>query len=349
MPSTRHREPQFPPLGGGLGLITTFSTDDVPPWHRRDYWMAHAYRAVEAHMDRDADIRGQVSVGGHIDSGQIVLCESSAVSTRMTAQRLRAQLSDEHIAICLMLKGSFDVQEPDGTQARMAAGDLFMFDCGRPMAARWSDSVTSYLRLPRSMVRQRLGRDPSAFSGVLSRLSSNALAPFLAAQMRVFATHGAALSASALPTALQAAVELSLRLLSDHFGVGQDGITSRDDKRRAVYQYMRQHAHSPELTAETIAQALNCSRTQLYRLFEDEPLSVKAALREMRLQKSREMLSRAGSGINVGAVANACGFSDPSVFGKLFRQRFGGTPRDAANGRLILSSDPAFPLYPAET
>ncbi|HEY0201019.1 MAG TPA: AraC family transcriptional regulator [Burkholderiaceae bacterium] len=321
--------------------VVSFSTDDVPALNRLDYWMTHAYRAVEAHPARDIALRGRVNAFGSADTGQFVQCESTPVQTRMTARRLRAQLSDEHIAICLIHCGNFQVESADGAQVGMRAGDLFMFDCGQPMSAHWSNSITSYLRLPRILVRHALGRDPSVFCEVLSPLSDHGLAPFLASQLRMLAAHGSTLPAKDRQVVLHTAVELSLKMLASYFGVAKDGVATRADKLQAAYQYMHQHSPHHDLTPQTLAKALQCSRAQLYRLFDMEPLSVKAALREIRLLHSMDMLRQAGPGVNVGAVADACGFSDASVFGKLFRQRFGATPGDVARGRAAPELHPA--------
>ena len=85
---------------------------------------------------------------------------------------------------------------------------------------------------------------------------------------------------------------------------------------------------------EQIALGVNSSRAQLYRLFQAQPLSVHGTLREARLLKSVEYLRHCGDKLlSIGAIAYACGFSDQSVFSKLFRQRFGLTPSEVRNGQ----------------
>ena len=136
-------------------MLRILSTEDVSAAHRRNYWMAHAYRAVEARLAPDVVPQGRLSFCGDPDSGQFVRCESSPVQTSLTSARLRAQLSDEHIAICWIGRGNFDVEDEGGMQTRLHAGDLFMFDCGQPMRGAWSDSDAHYLRLPRRLVCAR--------------------------------------------------------------------------------------------------------------------------------------------------------------------------------------------------
>ena len=316
-------------------MLRILSTEDVSAAHRRNYWMAHAYRAVEARLAPDVVPKGRLSLCGDPDSGQFVRCESSPVQTSLTSARLRAQLSDEHIAICWIGRGNFNVEDEHGMQTRLHTGDLFMFDCGQPMRGAWSDSDAHYLRLPRRLVRQVLASDPADYAGVVTPLSSDGMAPFLCAQLQKVGEYGANLSARDLSAVLQFTVELSLRLLEAHFGSARNGLAPNEDKLRAAYQYLRAHAHQPDVTVDSLAQALHCSRAQLYRLFENEPLSIMATLKDIRLLRARDALVQSGRSANVAAVAYACGFSDPSVFGKLFRQKFGTTPGEVARAQAM--------------
>jgi transcriptional regulator GlxA family with amidase domain len=66
----------------------------------------------------------------------------------------------------------------------------------------------------------------------------------------------------------------------------------------------------------------------LYRLFERRHQTVMAHVQEARLQRSHAMLSDPSCNLQIAEVGFLCGFSDPSVFSRSFRQRFGCLPRD---------------------
>lgn len=337
--TTRRNAFAVAPVGNNTesaGPFRHFSTNDETAPNQLDYWMAIAYRSVEARPDDGVALYGSISTC-HGAGAQFVHCTSSAVRTWLTPQRVRT--TDEHIAICLLDRGQYQVEQAHDTRTIMREGDLFMFDCGQPMSSHWSDASTCYLRLPRQVVRQALGYDPADLGRGITPLTASGLAPFVSAQLRTLAVHGPALERAALEHVMQATVDLSLQLVATHSAIaGRTGGNAqwRAGKLQAAYRFMKQHAHQHDLTPDKIAAFLHCSRAQLYRLFEDEPMSVMVALREIRLLRSRDYLEQAGPVAHVGAIAHACGFADHSGFGKLFRQRFGITPRQAAAQRLTL-------------
>jgi len=69
------------------------------------------------------------------------------------------------------------------------------------------------------------------------------------------------------------------------------------------------------------------SRRQLNREFERSDETFGARLRALRLAKARELLSADGE-MNITQVAYEVGFSSPTLFGRLFKEHFGVTPRE---------------------
>lgn len=309
------------------------STRDVAPRHQLDYWMASAYRSVEARPVPGGRVYGRASIYSGT-SGQFVHAQSSAFETWLTPRRLQTQLTDEHVAICLIHRGGVQMTGVDGREVAAGEGELFMADCGQPMTARWSEYSSSYLRLQRSQVRQALGYDPARLGQVLVPLSSSGLTPFLAAQMKSLVRHGASLTGEALEQVLKTTVDLALHLVGTQLAPSAGDGQSRSAARlQAAWRYLHEHAGRLDLTPDHVAAALHCSRAQLYRAFEGEALSVRGALREVRLLRSREALAQAGPNDKLADIAFACGFADPSAFGKQFRQRFGHTPGDERQAR----------------
>lgn len=70
-----------------------------------------------------------------------------------------------------------------------------------------------------------------------------------------------------------------------------------------------------------IAAAHHISVRRLHKLFEDQPQTVAALIRQHRLERCRADLAR--SDRTVTAVAARWGFSDPAHFSRLFKATYG--------------------------
>jgi AraC-like DNA-binding protein len=85
-----------------------------------------------------------------------------------------------------------------------------------------------------------------------------------------------------------------------------------------------------DLTADSIARDLGCSRASLYRLFAARGESVAAVIWATRLDHAHRLLrSSSHAHLLIAEIAFRCGFADQATFNRMFKRRFGVTPRDA--------------------
>ncbi|MNT79221.1 HTH-type transcriptional activator RhaS [compost metagenome] len=82
-----------------------------------------------------------------------------------------------------------------------------------------------------------------------------------------------------------------------------------------------------------VAQGCGVSVAYLHRILRAGGLSVESFIFELRLEKCRELLLDARHRHrSIAELAYQVGFSHPSHFSRLFKQRFGMTPRDLRAG-----------------
>ncbi|MEZ0483730.1 two-component regulator propeller domain-containing protein [Fibrella sp. GW2-5] len=87
---------------------------------------------------------------------------------------------------------------------------------------------------------------------------------------------------------------------------------------------VNQQYKNKEVTADSLAQLMNCSRSQLHlKLKTLTGLSTKEYLNDYRLTLGRQLLE---TGLSVSEVAFEVGFSDPNYFGRAFKKKYGITP-----------------------
>ncbi len=98
--------------------------------------------------------------------------------------------------------------------------------------------------------------------------------------------------------------------------------------RARILAYIKLHLADPELDAERIAQGCSISTSYLYKILRKIDVSADAYLYEQRLGKARELLaSPAQRHCSIAELCFRCGFRQPAHFSRLFKARYGESPR----------------------
>lgn len=238
--------------------------------------------------------------------------------------------SDAGVSIWVIEKGDLVLEHPSAGHTRFGAGSVLLWDDMQPPRGHWDHARFGYVRLSLPRRKQGVEQAASPEAGAARRLEHLGLAPFLAAQLNTFATHATTLTAADLGEVVGGIVQVAEALLKVVFAPPATVEASPDTERlQAVHRYIEHNLHRNDLSVADIARGTSMSRAQLYRLFAAQETSVHGTLREKRLQKSLNYLAQSDSKRqSIGAIGHACGFSDPAVFSKLFRQRFNLAPRD---------------------
>ena len=301
-------------------------TDAWEPSVRRDAWkeIAHPWVGYEpmsgVPLEAEMDIlRSSACVTGTM--------RSSAYDMRTGP---RWQHPEDMVVISLiqsseMLPGTASLKGP-GAMGLCATREAGHF--------RWTqDTRYAFIALPHSDVQTALGREPATQAIATARC---ALAPTLAGHMNHVTTllrQRAQVNDAEYASLLDTTRALALLMLRN---LGRQGHAAdlpdqseslRAGRRAAALRFMELHAHRHDLDAAAIAQGAGSSRTRLYEAFAAQNITVMDALREIRLQRARNLIEQSQR-LNVGAVAWRCGFASPSGFSKLFRLRFGLAPSE---------------------
>ena len=105
----------------------------------------------------------------------------------------------------------------------------------------------------------------------------------------------------------------------------------------SALELIERHIGEPTLARKEVARRIGVSTRQLDRLFATHlKRSYQAHYRQIRLERSRELLLR--STASIIQIAVACGFSSASHFTRVYREKYGSTPstdRKNASGDLV--------------
>lgn len=299
-------------------------------------WVKDAFGCViwDAAAGRPAVQAGWLCEGAQ---GQVGFSEVSDLRLRRGGPGA-ARAHEGDVLLWLIESGTLSVELDDGERVHHGPGALLLSDCVQPLRVHWPQAQVHHLCLPRRRLEEVVGREAlSALQGLMP-IGHLGLASFLAAQLQLLKKQGPVMALAELDESLSlifGTVDSLLRLALAQQHRREGAPPSEGAERlHAVYRFIDRNLHRHDLNVEQIALGVNSSRAQLYRLFQAQPLSVHGTLREARLLKSVEYLGHVGDKLlSIGAIAYACGFSDQSVFSKLFKQRFGVTPSELRNGQ----------------
>ena len=325
-----------PPPVAGPGGLREFSirTDDEPA--QRAYW--HNIAACGSAIGMPP-FRFEMPATGPGFSSRLRWSEADRVhfldgeTSRAVTQLSRQDARGDVIVVGGLRYGELRIAHGAATETLIEPGTLFVADYGRRMRMDWSPHSFLFLALPRRLVADALGPHADFRGETLHTLPGRGLAPMLWSQLLSMAAQSHALDPQEWQAALTAAAELALGVLRQYFGLGRsfgpDQDTAaplRNDLLLAARRVIEQRYEQADLTADAIAAATGCSRSQLYRAFAQAGLAVGDCLRELRLSKARAALEAGAADGGLGTLAFQCGYTDLSAFGKAFRRRFGVPP-----------------------
>ena len=234
-------------------------------------------------------------------------------------------------AIVLIESGNLLVEREDGQGFSFGAGAVLLCLGGQVPRGHWDHARFSYVQPSPQRLAPMLECAPAGRPHGVEPLHHHGLAPFLASKLDMLKNRGATLAPLELEHVVDGIFLTVEALLKGAFPLEpQESAAPVCERLRAVHRFIERNLHRQDLSVTDVALGANISRASLYRLFDMQARSVHGTLREERLQKGWSYLTRARSEpLSIGAIAHACGFSDQAVFSKLFRQRFGITPRQA--------------------
>lgn len=297
-----------------------FASDDYPSALRDTAWRAAIERA-----GLSAEI-GQEDLRAHSHHRLSPLGGSfSIVSAR--SQRFRSLGQDDGaMLVVLHLEGKALLQNDRQAHA-LAAGDFAIFPagvdfdlvCDGPFRQVW-------LRLP-SIVFSRRMMPPQAFR-VLPIAGDSGLGHVLSQLLRSVSDSLQELDddeLSAIEIAISDLIVATLNQRSDAGGTS----SSQAAILHRICQFIETRLGDSNLSLAEVARAQRVSPRYLQKLFESANGNFTRYIRERRLERCRAELAKADDdAMSVSSIAFRWGFTDAAHFSRVFRDKYGVSPRD---------------------
>lgn len=257
----------------------------------------------------------------------------------MSARRAAADIrrADPEQYFLFLVHGSPIGIEQRRNNSLLTAGDMALFDSSHPLDCEFHDegrlSRVSLLRLPRAAMPLDQDRvDRLLGTALPSRTGSGAL----------LATYLNGLRAQAdrcEPAELRRLGGIALDLAATFLAAASDSPaplpaeTRQQVLRARIRTFIDHHLSDPDLRPAAIAAHHHISVRLLHLLFRDEPETVGATIRRLRLERSRADLADPELRHHgVGEIASRWGFRHQADFSRAFRRAYGMAPSDHRRG-----------------
>lgn len=302
-----------------------FDTDDLPENERFDIWRSgvHAHRVW---LPKGAD---PARFSAHVVAwtlGEVVLARSRlpAICLARTPEMARAD-GEDWVSLALQLSGTavFTLDNGDFIHT-VGPGEIIAFDTTRDFKAETSAQEVITCQISRRAVRRVMQEIPPHHGHVIDGAWGRLLADCMLSLVRQL-PEMAAPDAMGLSRTLVQLVAACLKAKSDT----QAPRVSRRavDIRGRAETYLEQNLASPDLNPVSICKALGVSKASLYRAFAGSN-GITSHIRKRRLEAIHVLLNDPRETRGIGAVAYRYGFVSEAHFSRVFRQKFGLSPRD---------------------
>lgn len=313
-----------------MAQLESFSTAGMEdPRRKLSFWNDLACNSFTPIVSDPADVS---SFAGSIVRGKIgdlsvaeAYSEAQLVRhSRLHVARTRAPMFFLHLQM-----DGHSLNRQDGREAALAAGDFTLCDSTRPYEIQFDGPNHMFvLGIPDVALRRHLA-SPECLVAIRMPGSSGLsglLSDFLRHFWREYQSGLDDSSAGRVTSTI-------LDLISSAYSMAPQARADRSSLAAAhlvrILNYIEAHLTDPELTPTQIADACRMTTRYLHHLFSDENETVSRYIQRRRLEACARALScPAQRGRTVTSIAFDYGFNSPTHFGRVFRSRFGVTPRE---------------------
>lgn len=312
--------------------ILRYSTADLPPEERYTAWLARSWPRVDA-IYRTQPIEPFDTLFESTQLGEILF-----VYTEITAMRWERRLQDirssdfDPLIVNMMVKGAAQGVF-DGREFREVAGNFHFHDLARPSLHVSTASRTFSIVMPRPVARDLFGNLDDLHGLVVRGACAELVLAHSEQVWRVLGgldpSTATALSRSLLDLLVVAATQA-------RSSAPPQASRSNVNLRRRAEAVIDIRLNTP-IAVPDLCDALNVSRKRIFAAFKADG-GVLNYIRMLRLDRAKSALADLERSEPIGTIALRLGFCDASHLTRLFRARFGMTPREYR--RLISDDEP---------
>jgi len=257
----------------------------------------------------------------------VSVVNSGAQSVMRTPGHI-ARSTDAYFLVGIQTAGRGVVRQ-DGRDAVLSVGDFALYDSTRPYQLLFDDAFEQIvLKLPGERLRSEL-RDTEALTAttVSGREGAGHLLISMIRTLREDIDALQPASALAVANGVLNILVAGLQTLPAARSPGLSQLAAFHLAR--IKRCIDEQLADPALSVSSLAAQLGLSASQIHRVFGSEPMTPAQYIWERRLEAcSRDLREPRLAGRTVSEIAFGRGFNDAAHFSRVFRERFGCSPRE---------------------
>jgi AraC-like DNA-binding protein len=303
---------------------TLFSTNNVHPRDRFDYWHSVASKTLVDHDSRPEcrqTFQAELQWGNLGDLG-LVLFENSPMQISDTRP------TTDQLFVCRQMAGEIALEQ-NGREVLLEGGDITLIDPLAPYAGRFfSGSKLLVLKIPRRLLEARIGKTRQMIARRIRPIAaeSSLASSFLA----MLPAHTGQLGAAAEEIVADQALDLVAVSFAKAMESGKPRVSSaRSLALLNLRAAVEARLADPALDTERVAAAAGVSVRYANAVLAQEGTSITRLIQTRRLARCRQALEDPlQDHRTISEIAYGWGFSDMTHFGRRFKSAFGSSPRD---------------------
>jgi AraC-like DNA-binding protein len=312
-----------------MARIVSFSTAGLDPRRKLAHWNDRACESFSPLVSDPVDIRTFDGSIARTTIGDMTLAEvySEAQIVRHSRAHV-ARTRDSLFFLHLQMEGE-SISRQDGREAYLKAGDFTLCDSTRHYDIVFPGANRMLvLGIPAAQLCRQIAC-PECLVAIPMQASSGVRGLFSRFLRNYWVECRQELDETAAGRVTVAILDLLGAAYAD-LPRSQTGRSSLATAHRIrIINYIEAHLHDPDLTPTRIAGACKMTPRYLHHLSSDQDETVARYILRRRLEAcSRALVSDAQRGRTVTAIAFDYGFNSPTHFGRVFRAKYGLTPRE---------------------
>jgi AraC family transcriptional activator of tynA and feaB len=312
-----------------MAQIESFSTAGLDPRRKLAFWNDRACESFSPLVSDPVDIRSFNGSIARAAIGDMTLAEvySEAQIVRHSRAHV-ARTRNSLFFLHLQMEGE-SISRQDGREAYLKAGDFTLCDSTRHYEIVFPGANRMLvLGIPDSKLRRHIAC-PECLVAIPMQASRGVVGLLSRFLRNYWVECHQELDVASAERVTVAILDLLGAAYADMPRAQSDRSSLATAHRIRIINFIEAHLHDPDLTPTRIAEACKMTPRYLHHLFSDQDETVARYILRRRLDAcSQALVSNAQRGRTVTAIAFDYGFNSPTHFGRVFRAKFGVTPRE---------------------